>query len=138
MKINTILACESVIRDAETNSPSLINLIDGINAESLPILLQKFTLFISSSNDKVNEIFHVDLVIKNNDIVVYNGKVSINFNISKKTRNIIRFNNFVVQTSGDISISILNDGEVLATTIIEVNSENKLRTVPPPPPAPVK
>ena len=120
MEIISIICCESVIRDIETNNITLVNLIEGISVEALPLLIPKFSIFVSSSNEEINKIFDVDLEVKNNEIIIHRGSIKINFETNNNSRNIIRFNSLFIPTAGKLHISILKDGTLIKETTIEV------------------
>lgn len=114
-----ILVAESVIKDSDLNSISILNIIEDIMVESFPIGIQKFAVVIFFDKD-VNDpdTSSVTLVVKNNDNTLMNQSLRLDFKGKHRNRTIIRIGALIIPSSGTLSFSIIEgDREVCSYAI---------------------
>jgi hypothetical protein len=123
MKTLISLCCEDIIRDAESNSISIHNIIEEINGEGFPMLIPKFCIFLfiekqSGDNDNTE----ANLFIKLNSNLLHSFPMAINFQGKSKTRNNIKIGGLPITELGVLTIEITHQSTVLANIEIPVNS----------------
>lgn len=123
-----IIVGENIIKDAESNNISVINILEDISAESFPILIQKMAILIyfekeSHDDDKPTLV----LKVSNNNKILVEHTIKADFRGKNKNRNIIKFGGILFPEPGDAKFEIIdtnNDNQIVCKYLLTL----KLRT----------
>ena len=121
--INTelILFSENVLRDAETNMMSIINVIESIPSNHFPIVLPSLCIFIYSNNDDAGiTVYDCELQISLNKDEIFKKPFRIDFEDKSNNRGIMRLYGLALPSEGKLKASLILDGEVVFSKSIEV------------------
>ena len=122
-----ILCAESVIRDAETNNISIINILESISAESYPIMIQRSALYtVLTREEGDDESPDLKFVLYNNDDVIKEHKLRVNFRGKNKTRTIIRLGGLPFDNPGEAHFAVFIDDRELGRYSIELNLRDEV------------
>lgn len=131
MKVITHICCEDIIRDAETNSISIINLIEDINAEGFPAFIPKLAIFALIEKESGDpETSQGQIKLKNNDNVLFTFDIQYGFENKPRTRNIIKFNGLAVPSPGHFTTEFFANGNIISSKEINCNISSPPRQVP--------
>lgn len=117
MKILINLCCEDIIRDADTNTISIHNIIEELNVESIPFIIPRFSvlyLIQREAGDEANS--EKSLLLKIGDKEIKSFPIPINFEDKERTRNVIKIGGLPISLPGMLTVE-LNDGETVLSTI---------------------
>jgi len=108
------LCAEGVSRDSETGSLTIYNVLEDIQAEGFPILIQRVAVLAMLKRD-ASDPGHPsgELVLKLGETVLQRAPVSSNFQEKLKLRQIIKVNGLVVPSPGIFSVSFILEGRQL-------------------------
>jgi hypothetical protein len=121
MKILGSILCEDIIRDAESDKVSLLNIFDGLNAIGLPFFLQKLALFISIDKDEQKGTsIEAILEIKNNERLIFNEKIIVGVDEKARARLLIKLNGIMIYEAGVLIVNLISDGVVMPLCEISV------------------
>lgn len=113
------VCCSEIIRDAETNAISLINVLEEINGLGFPLLIPQFCIhLLSEREEREANTYEVRLKILNNETEVFSGDVKIDFQDKLRTRNNIKFAGFAVMLPGKLHVRFENDGKIFSEIIL--------------------
>jgi hypothetical protein len=105
------LCAESAIRDAQTNVFSLINIIEELPTPALPALLAKCTYFFRIEKEPVDPLIATfRLVLRNNEHVLSDNNLVVDFENKQATRLVAAANGLIVANPGTLT-AVLYFGE---------------------------
>jgi hypothetical protein len=129
MKVLTHLCSEDIIRDAETNSISVINVIEDINAEGFPAFIPKLAIFALIEKEAGDaETTEGQITLKNNDKVLFTFDIQFGFDGKPRTRNIVKFNGVAIPTPGKFITEFFASGRLISSKEINCTITNPPRT----------
>lgn len=141
MKAIACICCESIIRDAETNAISLINVIDEIVSQGAPIFLPRFAIFLLSEKEESDTGSNaLQMTISVDAIELMRVDLAVNFETEqtgRRNRTNIRVGGLLVPNGGDLSIRFLASGKIYAEQTLPVRVIPMAQITPTPPPLPV-
>lgn len=109
---NLILCAEGVIRDAETNNISIFNILEELTAESYPILIQKSALFtVLTKEEDDPDKPDLKFLLFNNDELVNEHKLKVDFRGKTKSRTIIRLGGIPFHNPGKAHFKVIDSDE---------------------------
>jgi hypothetical protein len=119
----TLAACaQRVIVDAQTNKLSIIDMIEGMQSQTFPMILPSFACVFNFDRDPaVDEAklsFEIVAHVDESEVFKYPGE--LNFEDKSFTRTIISFEGFVIPGPGKLGVKIMNGKEKLAETNVQV------------------
>jgi hypothetical protein len=121
-RIPLFLCAQTIIRDAETNNLSLINLLEDITTETLPALLPNFGVLITFERDSGDApILTGTLNITLNDEPIFDHGLTVNFLELSRTRQMINISSFPLPKPGLIKLKFEAENKVEATYFIRIN-----------------
>lgn len=133
------IVANDVVRDAETNSISVFNIFEGLQAEGFPILLQNvcfFTLWERSEDEKEEHDATFKLSIGTKELQSHTG--ILNFQGKKRVRHIIRLQGLILPEPGILCFSLefgkksaKYEVEITARREVSVKSEQINQSDPP-------
>ncbi len=113
MKVISLGLFESVLVDKATNTVSLINMIEEINAPEFPTNLQKsafFCLLEKTNGESDEQDFNLRVLLANEEKLSQN--FTLNFQGKNKNRLVLNIGNFVFEKEGILEFNInLNNGQ---------------------------
>jgi len=121
MKLLSLIAAESVIRDINTDSVSLINILESIEVTGFPISIYKIAVYavFMREDENLTNVFSGSLTLYNNETVI--EKKEINFSIPKaRIRMISRFQGLVLSEVGVLRVQIEIPGKIDQAVIIPI------------------
>ena len=139
MKAVTCLCCEAIIRDGDSGSISLINIIEDITLQGVPAFLPRFAVFLlSEKQDGDLGSNPIRLVILNNEQELVNSDLTVDFgmeDVGSRNRTNIRFAGFLVPNAGDLKIRFLRGDSIYTEYNIRVRVTPVSQTTSAPVPA---
>lgn len=124
MKQSTLLLCESIIIEKDTNKLSLIGLFDKITANKLPIPYPKFAILSRIEEGKGQHDHKITIKHSESNAVVAQLPGKINFGDSGRSQYIGNFIGVQFNEFGKYIIEIyINDKLQPLTTYIEIVKE---------------
>ena len=127
MKFNSLTLCEKALIDSQTNTLSLINIIEEIQVKGLPAIIQNLTivLLLKKEEGDNEQKYIYEIVLKNNSIQLAKQQVNIDFLGKSKFRLIVNFKSFLIKEQGSLIVEILDNGisEISSSTIITLPAE---------------
>jgi len=102
-----LMACGThVVRDADSNTVSIFNILEGIAGAGFPLLVQSFAALVILQRDPTADAAEHDgtfeISIGGQQLVRAN--VHVNFEDKKHTRQIVRLNGMVVPAPGTLEM----------------------------------
>ena len=117
------IAANRVIVDSTTNQISIIDVIEGLKAQSFPILIPKITfIYHMYREDEDFTAKDVSLICTINDTEVLRVPAQVNFEQGYTTRAIISFEGFVVASPGQMKVSLMDEEVELGTLEFPVDA----------------
>jgi len=114
---------EGVVRDAETNSVSVFNILEGVAAVGFPFFMQKlgfFALWEREAADGAETQGIFTAAIGNEQLSTVN--LNINFGDKFRHRTIVNINGLVVPHVGDLHFRVQLAGGPVAEYIVNVTA----------------
>ena len=114
---NKVLLCaEAVIRDAEANTVSIINLTEGMIAQSFPVFVPKVSILGVFSRDKDDpQRAKVRFEAKIGTTPVFGAEGELNFEDKTNTRFIVNIIGFALTGPGQLSFTFYQDKKKLGS-----------------------
>ena len=129
--LNSMLAVAAsrIIVDARTNQVSIIDVFEGLKAQSFPIVIPNMMFLFQLRRDIDDESenkLSIQCLIDNQEII--KASVNIDFNEGKTTRTIIGFDGFVIPSAGELTIKLMKNESELGKLVFPIGQLD----VPPP------
>lgn len=108
-----LLCADRAIRDTDGGNLSIINILDDITAESFPVLIHRFSVinFLIKETAEDPDKPSIRLKVYNNDKIVGDHQLKIDFRGKLKTRSIIQLGGVPLTEPGQAHFIITdNDG----------------------------
>lgn len=101
------LVAENVVRDAESNTMSVINIVEEVVATGVPTLMPKIAFLAIWEREPEDPITHTaDFQIKMGEQFLLQQEVTINFGRGVRTRNVINIIPLLVPALGEIEFTM--------------------------------
>ncbi len=124
------LCAESVVRDAETNSISVFNILEDIAASVFPLFLQKLVFFALLERDEEDPAeYDLRFVVEHPSQDLFNASFHIDFQGRLRTRAIVNLQGLVIPAPGPITFRLRSESDELASYTIGVTTLAKPRIV---------
>lgn len=104
------IAANRIIIDAGTNSASIIDVFEGMRAQSFPIIIPSLTFMfylVREDSDPLNKDVSVQCLVDSEEVIRI--PATVNFEKGKTNRFIIAFEGFVIPKPGVLKISLLDE-----------------------------
>lgn len=117
-----VICAEGIIRDAQTNTISVFNMLEDVSAPGFPLFIQKFNAFflLERTNDEpqqINCIFRIE----NNGNSLMEMPVRSDFQNKLKNRLIININGLAIPNPGILRATLFHNERVLGNYEVAVN-----------------
>lgn len=129
MRIDKIICSENIIRDMENGQVTIHNLYDEIKSNSYPILLNKFSIYFLAIKENQEQTITCFFNIENNDDILFQDSIKINFKDRNTSKGVIKFNGLSVPKDGILKVKFLN--ETQDQTIFEYNIYLTIKKIEP-------
>lgn len=108
------IAASRIIIDAKTNQVSIIDVFEGIGAQSFPVILPRLSFMFRLQRENA-ESAASELTLKYfvNEKPAMNFPVNVNFQDRLTTRAIIEFEGFMIPSHGVLNVVLLDDEKEL-------------------------
>lgn len=132
--INTkiCIVAEGVIRDVQTNSISIYNILEGLTAQGFPLFIQKitfFTLWEKEQNDP--EQYNTTFTIELDEEPLMSQSIDIDFQGRLRNRSMVSINGLVVPKPGNLLFSMkLVDGPEAKYEVLVHAVDSSIQAVP--------
>ena len=120
MKILNFILCEDIIRDAESDRISLINITEQLVSIAYPFLLPKIGIFMFLEKENQEVTVSGEILIKNNDNTLAKNSLILSFSEKDKARVMIKFNGIAIPEPGNLTVDVLLNGETRSSVSIPV------------------
>ena len=98
------MCAESVVTDSQTNTVSVLNIIEEMKAQGFPVVFQKLVYFFFLTRDKKNaELQKGSLVLRMDGEELNSFPVKVDFQGKLKTRVILTIAGYVIPKPGTLS-----------------------------------
>ena len=122
MKCTLFLVCEAAFIDSRTNNLSLINVLDEINAQGLPVVIPKlFTVAVIEREKKEKASPEFILRISQGKKKLVDQRIKVDFQGKKRVRQLIEFNGFMLHKPGDLCFRMNYKGRKFAEYHLSFN-----------------
>ncbi len=129
-KLKLLLCADTVIRDAQTNNISIINLYEDLSPEAFPSLLPHFMVLVLFEREIIDpNILSFELQVVLNQQEIFKTKIDATFQDKIRTRNIIFFNGFPLNTHGLLEIIVKDEENIYGNYQIIINKPKLTATV---------
>lgn len=123
-----MIAAEGVILDTDTKAVSIFSILEDIQAEGFPVLLQKISLFVVLERAEADSTSHeFTLKISLGDIEIGAHPVAVNFQDKMRLNNIIRMYGLVIPNPGLLAATLLDGNRALCRYTINATLRQPLR-----------
>ena len=115
--------CENIVRDGDTNTVSLISLIEQLHSPAFPLFLHKVGALISllrEEGDPDNVQLTMRMLI--DDREVFRNNVQVGFQGRRQTRAIFRFNGIIIPNPGHGRIEFRIEERVVGSWPFEIDN----------------
>ncbi len=128
MKCIVSFCAEGIIKDWKSNNISVFNIFEEFNMPGFPFVIPRI-FFFSLLEKKEGEIIpeELDLIVKNNDLIVLNEKVPVHFRDSLRNREILEIGGLTVPGPGSLVFSLLNGKTKICSYSINVKKSTPTR-----------
>jgi len=126
-----MLCADRVIRDAQSNSISVINIFEEIKPEGLPLFISRFMVFVllkrKTDEDPSKIRCKLRIAIGSNNLLEH--VLNIDFQDKKRNRTIVNIGGLVIPSSGILETSIWLDERMLNTFQVEIREPRRTKVV---------
>jgi hypothetical protein len=121
MKCIISFAAEGIIRDAQTNNISAFNILENLSSPGFPLFIQKIFFFsLLDKETEVENMFHFNLILKNNDNILIEVPVDSNFQEQARNRQIIEIGALPIPAPGVLHFQLMKESIELCTYSISI------------------
>lgn len=131
------LAARAVIRDAQTNSISVFNIVEQITPQALPALIPDVAVvafFWREAHDDAQADIPIRFRAVNNLREILTINTSINFRDTNLHRSIVTITPLLIHEPGFVEFTFARDNNVLASYRVEITPAVQAQVVQPPVP----
>jgi hypothetical protein len=122
MKCKMFLVCEAAFIDSRTNNLSLVNILDEISAQGLPVIIPKlFTVAVIERQKKEKPTPEFILRISQGKKKLVDQRVKVDFQGKKRVRQLIEFHGFTLHNPGDLCFRMNHKGRKFAEYHLSFN-----------------
>ena len=123
-----MLCADRVIRDAATNSISVINILEEITPEGLPLFIPRVMIFALLHRDKEEDPSQIKCTLRIGigDNKLLERELDIDFQDKGRNRMIINIGGLVISTSGMLEISLFLEERLLNQFKFMVNVPRRI------------
>lgn len=121
--VNFAVLARRVIIDSSTKQLSLIDLFDGANAHTFPIVMESLSAVFQIHRDLSDpDIFESSVRYFINNQEIGRHTVPLDFKSDKKVRSIVGFEGFVIPSPGTLKIALFNnkDDSELISLLVDI------------------
>ena len=123
MRVKLCLVAEGVVRDAETNSVSVYNILEGIAANGFPILVQRMAFLALFERDESEPEAHTgQFTVSLGDNQLLTGEQHIHFRGKLRTRSIVRIQGILFPSPGEATFALAVAADVRASFVVRVRA----------------
>jgi len=124
------IIAENVVRDAETNNISVINIIEELHAQGFPLFAPKVVFFVLWERELTDPpIYHSEVIVTINEQRLHTGPVEIDFREGRRHRSIITILGLVIPQPGQLTFSLrVQDGIEATCTIPIIAPQSVIRS----------
>lgn len=123
MRVKLCLVAEGIVRDAETNSISVYNILEGITANGFPLLVQRMAFLALFERDESEPEAHAGhFTVSLGDNQLLTGEQRINFRGKLRTRSIVRIQGLLFPTPGEARFALAVGEGVTAAFVVRVRA----------------
>ena len=116
-----LLCAEGVVRDAQTNTISVFNILEQLRFPSFPAAFPRFwVLSVLERDDDDPEEITTTLRIAIGEQIILEHNLDVSFQGQKRTRNIVAFGALPLPQPGVLNVSVSLDDRLLHQYEIEV------------------
>lgn len=121
ISVKLLLCAERVIRDAESNSITVVNLLEDFASPGFPLFIQNMCLFALTERQEDDAQDHQFLFkIHLNDNELVSLEVQSKFGDKLRHRNIINVSGFVIPNPGQLKLSLFHEDKEVAEYLMQV------------------
>ena len=127
MKPILMLLSDDVIRDAERNRISIINIFEGLEAQSFPLLMHKLSVFclLAKDKDDADEVAAEIRVTLDRKNIIDALPITVDFKGAVHNRTTLNILGVVIQKPGVITASLYSKSKKIASYSAEIRAVPK-------------
>lgn len=132
-EMRLIFLAKAVVVDTRTRNVSAFSIINNINAENFPVLVQDFTLCYTVDRDLTTDkkpVLDVRIRVELNGKELIESPAQINFFEQPGSTSIITFQGFLLTEPGKLSFKVIYEGHELGEYVVRIE-QHALPPVPP-------
>jgi hypothetical protein len=121
LKAHFAIAANRAIIDSTTGQLSIIDVFEGIAAQSFPVILPKATFVFHFTKAPTDASVH-DVVFRCriDDLETFRVPVTINFDQGNAARSIIAIDGFVIQRAGTLNVALLANETAVSSLELQI------------------
>ena len=125
---SSMLCADRVIRDAETNSISVINILEEITPEGLPLFIPRVMIFALLHRNKEEDPSQIKCTLRIGigDNKLLERELDIDFQDKGRNRTIINIGGLVISTNGILEASLFLEERLLNQFSFIVNAPRRI------------
>src|SRR5262249_1894911 len=106
IKFDFLVCSESVLRDAEKDSFSAINILEDVVAETYPTFIPKLAVLLNASREDADpKVYSLVFTITNNEELIFSQQIPINFQNKQKANLALNIGSFSIKSPGKLTFS---------------------------------
>jgi len=120
-----ILCAQGIIRDTETDSVSVFNILEAISAPKFPVVIDAIRVFSLTESEPVQaEDMELEWHVYLDDSELLSQKARIEFQGKKRHRMFIQIRGLEIPGPGELWITLNYGGELTVKTYIDVTQNS--------------
>jgi len=126
---STLMAVsESIVKDSDSNSISILNIIEDVVLESFPIVMPKFATTVFFQKDGTDpDIFNLTLFVRNNNTLLIQHPMRLDFKGKTRNRAIVRFGGILLNEMGTLRFSVEDGTSEICTYTISLTLRDNVQ-----------
>jgi hypothetical protein len=119
LRFELLVCAETLMKDPERESFSAINILEDFTAEIYPTFIPKFNILLVTSSllEGQERIDNIDFYIKNNDNILYQNKISIDFKGKSKANTRIAISSLPIKEPGKLTVTFSYGNEKISFAV---------------------
>ena len=122
-----MLCAQSVIRDAETSALSVVNILEDMVPEGLPLLVPRFMVYARLHRDiqKDPQTVECKIRVSITDKTLIEHTINIDFQDKAANRLVVDISGLVIPTVGELETTLWQDSRLLNKYVVNVREPRK-------------
>ena len=132
IKSDLMLCAQGVVRDAQTSTISVFNIMEEITPEGLPVLVQQFMVYARLLRDIENDPSTIECNLKMaiGDKILFEHVVNVSFQDKARNQMIINIAGLVIPIIGDLETSLWYSDNMINQYVVTIKEPRQPKVTP--------